>query len=109
MNSYMEVHGTGFSTKLRGIIKTACIEVMAAIKRQRPKLNLKYSLAALCPNWSPEDEKPHFAKFRVQEDVDDIFCYSCLSMVKVGEESKEWIKTTYSGPKSPVQSEAGRH
>jgi ankyrin repeat protein len=108
MNGYIEVHGTGFSMKLRGIIKTACIEVMAAIKRQRPKLNLKYSLAALCPSLSPGNEKPHFANFRVQEDVDEIFCYRCLSMVKVSEESKEWIRATYSGSKSLVQSEAGK-
>ena len=106
MNGYIEVHGSGFSMKLRGIIKTACIEVMAAIKRQRPKLNLKYSLATLCPNW--KRGKPHFSKFCVQEEVGDIFCYRCLSMVPVGEECKEWIKATYSGPRSLVQSEAGK-
>ena len=109
MIGYIEVHGTGFDPSQRSVIKTACVEVMAAIQRQRPKLNLKYSFAILCPK-SPagEDRKPHFPEFHALESVSRVFCYQCMGMVEVGEEGRVWIEALYTGPRSLVQCKGGK-
>ena len=109
MNSYVEVHGTGFSGEQHSTIKTACIEVMVAIQRQRPKLKLKYSLGILCPNWELDGRKPHFAEFHpLEEGREEVFCAQCVGMVGVDRGSREWMEASYTGPLSLVQFEGGR-
>ena len=109
MSGYIEVHGSGFSTQQRSTIKTACIEVMAAIQRKRPRLNLKYSLALLCPKWTKDDRrKPHFVEFHPLDSEEEFFCPQCLGMVQVDQESKEWVYALYTGATGLVQFDEGK-
>jgi ankyrin repeat protein len=105
MSGYIEVHGTGFEKKLCSVIKTACIEVMAAIQRQLPKLRLKYSLATLCPSVTPGSGRPHFARFHPLDNAHTVFCEQCVCEVGLSEGALEWVQAPYNGPQSLVKYE----
>ena len=106
MGGYIEVTGKNFSNRFRSTIKTACIEMMAGLKRTRPKLALKYGLAILCPRVAKK-QVTHFVKFHPLEDVDELYCDKCVSMVWVEGECREWIRAKYTGPSSLVKYSKG--
>jgi hypothetical protein len=76
--------------------------MMAGLKRTRPKLALKYGLAILCPRVAKK-QVTHFVKFHPLEDVDELYCDKCVSMVWVEGECREWIRAKYTGPSSLVK------
>lgn len=111
MGGHIEVQGKEFDKDFRSAVKTACVEAMAGIQRNMPKLNLEYSLAVLCPNVAPDapEQKRHFITFHPLEDKRVLFCHKCTPMteVKVEKGSLEWIQAPYTGPRSLVQYHEG--
>lgn len=107
MRGYIELSGRNFSKEIRCAIKTACVEVMATIQRQKPNLRLKYNFAVRCPN-AQQTEKSHFINFHPLEFENKLFCYKCMGMVELREGSLEWIQAKYTDPKSLVKYEEGK-
>ena len=110
MGGHIEISGVGFDKDFRSAIKTACIEVMAGIQRNRPKLKLEYNLAVLCPNVASTQQK-HFIMFHPLEDRSVLFCHQCTPMTEVVVEGGDlqWIHAPYKGPRRLVQYHEGNY
>ena len=107
MYGYIEFSGTNLSRDLQSTVKTACIEVMAALQRQKPKQNHEYNLAVRCPK-AKSAEKSHFINFHPLQHDDMLFCYKCMGMVEIKRSSLEWVQASYTGPASLVKYKEGK-
>lgn len=105
MHRYIEICGKGLSKSFRSTIKTACIEVMAGIQRNSPKMNLEYDLAIQCPL---KPGKKHFILFHPLQNSSELFCGECQSVVHLTDQRLEWIQADYTGPRRLVRSPEGK-